>query len=169
MDAGKRIKERLVELKCEYDEKIRQCADIIDGMVLVAQLEWNTIGQNDTQTNLIISRTNNAIAEATQADSKRMRSISTLTMVFLPATFVATVFSMTLFNWSPEQDQEVMSPWFWVYAVITIALTLLTWGAWLFYNRRMARSKHHDVESGSISSAGTTSEKGCEHVQASTV
>lgn len=38
MDAGKRIKERLVELKCEYDEKIRQCADIIDGMVLVAQL-----------------------------------------------------------------------------------------------------------------------------------
>lgn len=37
-DAGKRIKERLVELKCEYDEKIRQCADIIDGMVLVAQL-----------------------------------------------------------------------------------------------------------------------------------
>ncbi|KAI7781257.1 hypothetical protein LA080_014916 [Diaporthe eres] len=108
MDAGKRIKERLVELKCEYDEKIRQCADIIDGMVLVAQLKWNTIGQNDTQTNLIISRTNNlnAIAEATQADSKRMRSIFTVTMVFLPATFVATVFSMTLFKWSPEHDQE---------------------------------------------------------------
>lgn len=119
-----------------------------------------------------------------------MRSISTLTMVFLPATFVAvsfrcqpgsvdlrntflliqiyqTVFSMTLFNWSPEQDQEVMSPWFWVYAVITIALTLMTWGAWFFYNRKMTRSKPHDEENGSISWAGTTSEKGCEHVQAS--
>lgn len=38
MDAGTRIKERLMELKFEYDEKIRQCVDIIDGMVLVAQL-----------------------------------------------------------------------------------------------------------------------------------
>lgn len=37
-DAGKRIRERLVELNGEYDEKIRQCADIIDGMVLAAQL-----------------------------------------------------------------------------------------------------------------------------------
>lgn len=51
--------------------------------------EWNNIGQADTQTNLVISRTNNAIAEATQEDSRRMRSISTLTMVFLPGTFVA--------------------------------------------------------------------------------
>lgn len=38
LDAGRRIRGRLVELKCEYDEKIRQCTDIIDGMVLVAQL-----------------------------------------------------------------------------------------------------------------------------------
>lgn len=37
-DAGQRIQQRLVELKCEYDEKIRQCADVIDGMVLAAHL-----------------------------------------------------------------------------------------------------------------------------------
>lgn len=38
LDSGRRIHQRLVELKCEYDEKIRQCAHIIDGMVLAAQL-----------------------------------------------------------------------------------------------------------------------------------
>lgn len=38
LDSGKRIRQRLVELRCEYDEKIRQCAQIIDGMVLAAQL-----------------------------------------------------------------------------------------------------------------------------------
>lgn len=37
-DAGRRIQQRLVELKCEYEEKIRQCADVIDGMVLAAHL-----------------------------------------------------------------------------------------------------------------------------------
>lgn len=35
--AGKLIQQRLVELKCEFEEKIRQCADIIEGMVLAAQ------------------------------------------------------------------------------------------------------------------------------------
>lgn len=38
MDAGKRIRQRLLELDGEYDQKIRKCTDIIDGMVLAAQL-----------------------------------------------------------------------------------------------------------------------------------
>lgn len=38
IDAGKGIRRRLVELNGEYDEKIRQCTDIIDGMVLATQL-----------------------------------------------------------------------------------------------------------------------------------
>lgn len=37
-DAGERIRQRLLELDGEYDQKIRQCTDIIDGMVLAAQL-----------------------------------------------------------------------------------------------------------------------------------
>lgn len=36
--AGHRIMARLGELEGEYDEKIRQCTNIIDGMVLAAQL-----------------------------------------------------------------------------------------------------------------------------------
>lgn len=80
-----------------------------------------------------------------------------------------TVFSMTFFNWSPEQGQETVSPKFWIYVVMTIAFSLVTLSAWLIYNRRMARYKTHDAESGSISSAGTIIEKGCEHVQASPV
>lgn len=37
-DATQRIQQRLVELECEYEEKIRQCSGIIDGMVLAAHL-----------------------------------------------------------------------------------------------------------------------------------
>lgn len=120
--AGKLIQQHLVELKCEYEEKIRQCADIIEGMVLAAQQvrfpfrlpffqsfylspswdsrsrpgliledlqEWNTTGQNNALANLRLAETNTAIATATQAESRQMRSIAVLTMVYLPATFVA--------------------------------------------------------------------------------
>lgn len=37
-EAGERIQHRLIELIGEYDEKIRECAIIIDGMVLATQL-----------------------------------------------------------------------------------------------------------------------------------
>lgn len=37
-DAGRRIHQRLLELRGEYDEKIRACATVIEGMALAAQL-----------------------------------------------------------------------------------------------------------------------------------
>lgn len=47
------------------------------------------IGRKDTKTNLTISKSNLEIAKATKRDGNRMRSIAVLTMIFLPATFVA--------------------------------------------------------------------------------
>ncbi|ROV90553.1 hypothetical protein VSDG_07460 [Cytospora chrysosperma] len=135
-DAGSRIHQKLLELEEEYNEKIRTCATVIDGMALAAQLDWNKIGRRDTKTNLKISKSNLVIAEATKRDGRRMRSIAVLTMIFLPATFVATVFSMTFFNWTPEQGQAVLSPYIWIYVVGTTILTGLTIGLWHIYSRR---------------------------------
>lgn len=78
-----------------------------------------------------------------------------------------TVFSMSFFNWSPEQGQEMVSPKFWVYVVVTLAFTLVIICAWIFYNKRATRSRGRDMESGSVFSDGNTSEKGHQHVQAS--
>lgn len=41
-DAGRRIHQRLLELRGEYDEKIRACATVIEGMALAAQLVSST-------------------------------------------------------------------------------------------------------------------------------
>lgn len=143
-DAGSRIHQKLLELEEEYNEKIRTCATVIDGMALAAQLDWNKIGRKDTKTNLKISKSNLVIAEATKRDGRRMRSIAVLTMIFLPATFVATVFSMTFFNWTPDQGQAVLSPYIWVYVVGTTILTGLTMGLWHIYSRR--DGKYPDAE-----------------------
>lgn len=36
--SGRRIKKRLQEIVCEYDEKIRECTMVMDGMTLATQL-----------------------------------------------------------------------------------------------------------------------------------
>lgn len=48
-----------------------------------------------------------------------------------------------------------MSPWFWIYVVITVAFTVVTMCIWLYFNRRISKSRKNDLESGSILS-GTT-------------
>ncbi|KAK8913201.1 hypothetical protein VCV18_011673 [Metarhizium anisopliae] len=88
-DVGKRIKYRLRELVGEYDEKIRACAGIMDGMTLATQMEWSKIAQLDAKTTIDISHSALEIAKAARYDGIQMKSIAILTMIFLPATFVA--------------------------------------------------------------------------------
>lgn len=106
-EAGERLKERLQELVDEYDEYIRECTHIMDGMTLATQLvcpetrnncsqqpklilskELSHIGRADAKTNLDISKVNLDVAQMTRRDSHVMKSIAVLGMVFLPATFV---------------------------------------------------------------------------------
>ncbi|KAJ5002240.1 hypothetical protein K4K48_000380 [Colletotrichum sp. SAR 10_66] len=72
-----------------------------------------------------------------------MRSIAFLTMVFLPATFVATLFSMTFFQWIPDDSEKMVSPFLWIYFVVALILTLFT--VWLL--RKLANPKK-TIESG---------------------
>jgi hypothetical protein len=89
----------------------------------------------------------NSIAMATKRDNAQMRSVATLTMVYLPLTFVAvrfstrgyiyalikskSIFSMGVFNWNAEQGQSVVTIYFWIYVGVAGGLTLLTVITWL--------------------------------------
>lgn len=78
-ETGEQIEQRLVELIGEFDETIGNCALVIDDMMnfSIAQATYND------------SKQMRSIAQATHSDSKHMSSIAMLTMIFLPATFVA--------------------------------------------------------------------------------
>ncbi|EXU96061.1 hypothetical protein X797_010872 [Metarhizium robertsii] len=112
---GKRIKYRLRELVC-----------IMDGMTLATQMEWSKIAQLDAKTTIDISHSALEIAKAARYDGIQMKSIAILTMIFLPATFVAillkTLFSMTFFNWNHDADKSTVSPYIWVYVFYTFRL-----------------------------------------------
>ncbi|KAF2134965.1 hypothetical protein P153DRAFT_362675 [Dothidotthia symphoricarpi CBS 119687] len=116
---GEKIRIRLAAIRDEYDEKIRDCTMRVDGMAMATQ--WSH------------SETAVEIALATSQDSKVMRSISLVTMVFLPGTFFATVFSMTFFDWFGDDGETQISSYVWVYVVVTVFFTTITIGLWYFF------------------------------------
>ncbi|ORY01732.1 hypothetical protein BCR34DRAFT_90945 [Clohesyomyces aquaticus] len=76
-----------------------------------------------------------------------MRKIPIVTLVFLPGTFVATHFSASFWNFQPDNKGSVVSPWVWLYWVITLALTLLVLSAWqgreflMFTQQKLAQQR----------------------------
>lgn len=42
---------------------------------------------------------------------------------------------MSFFDWNPENVQKVLSPYIWMYVVITAALTGLTLALWYHFGR----------------------------------
>lgn len=69
-----------------------------------------------------------------------MKTISILGVVFLPSTFVATFFSMDMFNWdftdSGKASSSTVSPKIWIYFVTALPLTIITLLVWLLWSRR---------------------------------
>lgn len=126
---GMMIKDRLRALIEEFEEKIEDCSMRVDGMTIATQ--WS---QADTNVD---------IATAAGQDSSQMRSIALVTMVFLPGTFFATLFSMTFFNWNASGDGSVVvSAYLWIYFLVTgvsTVATLLIW--WYFLGHRRARAR----------------------------
>jgi Mg2+ and Co2+ transporter CorA len=86
------------------------------------QLAFHVVLQYDSGTSV-------TIAKATREDSEAMKTIATLTLVFLPPTFVSTIFGMTFFNFDADMGWSV-SDMFWVYWACAIPMTLTTIGLW---------------------------------------
>ena len=76
------------------------------------------------------------IASASKRDSSSMKTLAAVTVVFLPGTLVASLFSMSMFDWQSQED--VLSPRFWIYWAVTLPLTLSTVGIWLAWTYRRA-------------------------------
>lgn len=82
------------------------------------------VAERDSSTTIEISR-------AAKRDSEVMRGIAIVTMVFLPATFAATFFSMVFFHVGDETSVRLtVDKRIWLYPTVTVPLTLLM--GWLY-------------------------------------
>ncbi|KAF2635192.1 hypothetical protein P280DRAFT_523289 [Massarina eburnea CBS 473.64] len=139
---GQKITSRIMVIMDEYDDKIRDCTMRVEGMAMATQ--WSQ------------GETNMEIALATNRDSRHMRSIALVTMIFLPGTFFASMFSMTFFNWSDDPESTYVSKYLWIYILITVMFTALTIGVWYYVvvlrpKKQRNNKDEEDVRSFSLS------------------
>ncbi|KAF9633702.1 hypothetical protein BFW01_g4596 [Lasiodiplodia theobromae] len=85
----------------------------------------------DSKLNLEMAHDSRRLASASKRDSSSMKTIAVLTTVFLPGTFIATVFGMPMVEYKPAQ--------FWIYLAIAIPLTvvvMIIWATWMLWIER---------------------------------
>ena len=74
-----------------------------------------------------------------------MKTLAAVTVVFLPGTFVAALFSMPLFQWDTRtKPHSAISKQFWIYWATTLPLTVVTlalWVAWMRLQTRRHRAR----------------------------
>ncbi|GFF55919.1 hypothetical protein IFM58399_10193 [Aspergillus lentulus] len=96
----------------------------------------------EAELNLIIAHNSYVSAEEARRDGSSMKTIAAITLIFLPATTVASIFSMSMFNWSGEDDQPVITHRFWVYIIAAIGLTVIVVALWLLWFTRSQRENN---------------------------
>ncbi|EFQ98605.1 hypothetical protein MGYG_01629 [Nannizzia gypsea CBS 118893] len=103
--------------------------------MLLSQVQQMT-DRTQSQTAFSDSEYTAAIAIDTKRDSIAMRTISILGIIYLPGSFVATLFSMDMFQWGDQSSPPKASPFLWVYWAVALPLTLATVLIWFFWVRR---------------------------------
>ncbi|CAI7607126.1 unnamed protein product [Penicillium glandicola] len=90
------------------------------------QLAFNTVAQHNAGTSVEIGR-------AAQIDSSAMKTIAFVTLIFLPPTFISSIFGMSFFQCG-EDNGWGMSNKFWVYWVFAIPTTIATVMVWQYWH-----------------------------------
>lgn len=87
------------------------------------------VNQRDAEVNLRMATESTQIARASHQDSRALRVIQILSMLFLPASLVSSIFGMGFFSTSQGTDGQaifMISNKWWLYIAISIPLTLLS-------------------------------------------
>ncbi|KAF5680154.1 hypothetical protein FCIRC_5864 [Fusarium circinatum] len=153
---GAKMRWRLREIMKEYNEKIRECTTGYEG-----NDHDDTMGKSSPLTPSFRSfahsvkaqgETNVEIALATSQDSRHMRSIALVTMIFLPGTFFASIFSMGFFEWKSDDGTISVAQSFWIYVVLAAGFTAFTVGAWWYIGvyRHKSQKNLSSARSGSF-------------------
>ncbi|CAG7943111.1 unnamed protein product [Penicillium salamii] len=90
------------------------------------QLAFNTVAQHNAGTSVEIGR-------AAQIDSSAMKTIAFVTLIFLPPTFISSLFSMSFFQCGPDNGWGVSNK-FWLYWVFAIPITVATGVVWQYWH-----------------------------------
>jgi Mg2+ and Co2+ transporter CorA len=145
-----------IQGRIAYLESLITGANALSGVLRArtkaqVQTVYSLIGQRDNSitkdiatTSLLhnqamkqVAEDSKQIAMLTRRDSADMRIIAAVTLVFLPPTFMATMFGSNLFQFIPSTSTNtVVSKWIWLYAVLTVTITAMVLIGWWQFSKR---------------------------------
>ncbi|KAK8016778.1 hypothetical protein PG993_014967 [Apiospora rasikravindrae] len=113
-----------------------------NGRGLYADPCWYTqtnglISQVESRLNAEIAIQQHLLANASKQDSASMKTLTILGAVFLPGTFLSSMFSMPFFEFNDMNGPVSRS--LWIYIALTVPLTILVVIIWWWIDRRMVR------------------------------
>lgn len=115
---------------------------------------YNIIAQKESKLNFQMAGEQRKLAHAAKRDSAAMKTISLLGAIFFPGAYLASVFSMTFFNF--QNGESAVSNQFWIYWAVTIPITAVIVAVWYVWEKR--REARYDKED-------TDLEKGSEDME----
>uniref|UniRef100_A0A0D2YK23 Uncharacterized protein n=2 Tax=Fusarium oxysporum TaxID=5507 RepID=A0A0D2YK23_FUSOF len=140
------LRSQAISFKSYQDTRIRRINVCLSTLSSLLSLRTDSAIKASTEAMTRLTEANredsgrmNDIAIATKLDSEAMITIAKLTMFYLPSTFVATLFSMGIFNFDFDNGKNgrlVMSSQWWMYIIIAIPLTIGTF----YWFRAVTRS-----------------------------
>ncbi|KAK0648527.1 hypothetical protein B0T16DRAFT_444548 [Cercophora newfieldiana] len=123
--------EALRILKHECSVVIERCAVLETRVRSQTSVLFTFLTHEDSKINIEVANASRALAEATRQDSSSMKTIAVLTMAFLPATFLAALFSIPSLGWD-QPDKFV------IYWACVIPITVLTFALWALLTKKRA-------------------------------
>lgn len=93
-----------------------------------------------------------ALTQETVDDNATVRVITVFSLIYLPASFVASLLGTNLFSFQTSSRRFVISTQFWIYVCVTIPLTVITLSTWWLMKsqqdkkRRQRRTQGKKVE-----------------------
>ncbi|KAL4944952.1 hypothetical protein BDV06DRAFT_209826 [Aspergillus oleicola] len=131
----------------------RSIEDHVLGLQKRLELQLNVLYSFMAQTD---NRLSARLAATAGRDSTSMKILAFITTIFLPGSFVATLFSMEMFTWEAagsDGDGASVSPSFWIYWAVAAPLTAVTlcgWALWWSFEK----NRYNEHLEGSVRSAG---------------
>ncbi|KAJ8065243.1 hypothetical protein OCU04_005945 [Sclerotinia nivalis] len=104
---------------------------------------YNIIAQKESKLNFQMAKEQRQLAHAAKRDSSTMKTISLLSAIFFPGVYLASVFSMTFFNFQNDGTPAV-SESFWLYWAVTIPCTMIIVGWWYIWEKK--RERRYNLE-----------------------
>ena len=149
VEAHERVRDDLLNLRDFCEDRHRRILNLRQRTNNFITLLYNLITGHDSTINLRIAAQSANIARESRKDSMSMKIIAALTLLYLPAMFVCSLFGTNLIALDTSTSGEptfVVSRLWWMYIAFAVPLTVLTMSGFLLWRRLREQGKEERDE-----------------------